>query len=170
MVYSSDFTSLNGIQLLCGDNSISTTLAGYVGEWDDTWTRCADGEHVTKIAVRGTGVLRIAGADNHGATNVKIECSDGQTLEGKGGEEGVWTDFEECPNDMKICGVRAKIEDIKVVGDNTGLNRIQLSCCSKGKFGNKSIFLCFLAISSFSNTSNSFLPKEYARNKLIVGG
>ena len=132
-----DFTSLNGIQLLCDDRSTSTALEGPMGEWDELWTRCPNGEHVTKLAVRGMEARGNEG-DNYGATNVKVVCSGGTILVGKGGEEGVWTDFVECLEGMQICGIRAKIEDNKSVGDNTALNRIQLLCCHKDEKGDHS--------------------------------
>ena len=34
-----DFTSLNGIQLLCADNSVTSQLPGDIGVWDEQWNR-----------------------------------------------------------------------------------------------------------------------------------
>ena len=124
LVQPDDYTSLNGIQLLCEDLAESTKLEGPSGTWDETWSVCAPNQLITKIAVRGTIDLGDNG-DDYGATNVKAVCSDGHVLERNKEKEvwrstaGGWTHYVECPQDMKICGVRAKIDEYDETIDNT---------------------------------------------------
>ena len=132
--FPNDYTSLNGIQLLCDDNSVSLRLEGDWGKWDESWTKCPIGEHITQLAVRGMQELGRIG-DDYGATNVKVVCSSGKLFEGNGGKEGVWTDLIGCPKNMDICGMRAMIQRDQGIGDDTALNRIQLSCCQKPNSG-----------------------------------
>ena len=96
--------------------------------------RCSTGHYITHLAVRG---MKDYGTniDDYGATNVKVVCSDNETVQGKGGEEGEWTDLVRCPSHMKICGLRAKIQQYKRNQDNTALNRIQLQCCKNENAG-----------------------------------
>ena len=49
-----DGSGTNGLELLCADGRTSGKVAGYTGDWDEGWTECPEGEHVVKLAVRGT--------------------------------------------------------------------------------------------------------------------
>ena len=122
-----DNTGLNGIQLLCTDGETSNRIDGIWGDWDENWSKCPIGEHVKKVALRG--MVSQGSGDDFGATNVKIVCSGGSEVVGTGYDKGTWTQSKGCGNGERICGVRAMIEGSQGKGDDTALNRIQLSCC-----------------------------------------
>ena len=117
----------------------------YQGVWDNSWSRCSPGHHITHLAVRG---MKDYGTniDDYGATNVKVVCSDNQTVQGKGGTDGEWTNLVQCPSHMRICGLRAKIQQYQTNQDNTALNRIQLYCCPQALEGSQRIFISLLAV------------------------
>ena len=77
-----------------------------------------------------------------------MACSHGSVLPGDGGDFGTWSDFEICPENEAVCGIRTLgnlerevhfftyldfyllVEDPQgVFTDDTALNQIILYCC-----------------------------------------
>merc|ERR1712029_1088156 len=68
--------------------------------------------------------------DETAGNNVNMACSHGSVLPGDGGDFGTWSDFEVCPENTAVCGIRTLVEDPQgVFTDDTALNQIILYCC-----------------------------------------
>ena len=93
-----DHSALNGIRLRCikdpdsnstvdsylDSDSEAVSIEGPFGDWDEEWVACSAGEFVTGIALRGM-LAQGYPADDYGATNIEITCSDGNnTIRGNG--------------------------------------------------------------------------------------
>ncbi|XP_015262858.1 PREDICTED: vitelline membrane outer layer protein 1-like [Gekko japonicus] len=123
----SDDTSLNGIRLICTDDSVITSAVGKYGTWLDA--------HYCPSGFLASFSLRVSKErlfDNMAANNIKFKCTDGSELEGNGlawGEYGKWS--KSC-EEAGICGIQTKVDTHKGIFslDNTGLNDVKFFCCT----------------------------------------
>ncbi|XP_060091293.1 vitelline membrane outer layer protein 1-like [Heteronotia binoei] len=123
-----DDTSLNGIRLICSDDSIITSAVGAYGTWSDAFL-CPSGLLTSfMLRVSPRSVL----GDDTAANNIKFKCTDGTELEGNGpalGDYGSWSGS--CKDDG-TCGIQTKVEMPEGFFsiDNTGLNDVKFFCCA----------------------------------------
>ncbi|XP_056425950.1 vitelline membrane outer layer protein 1 homolog isoform X1 [Hyla sarda] len=126
-----DDTALNSIMLHCapyGSTDVEGTIESTISRWGD-WTHvpwCPSG-HFISFSLR---VEKPQGrGDDTAANNIRMKCSDGTIIEGKGGYWGEYGDWSgECAKG--ICGIRTRVEKPQGNGDDTALNDVQFECCS----------------------------------------
>ena len=59
-----------------------------------------------------------------------MECTDGSSLEPKGGDFGSWSALVTCPDNTVICGVKTLVEPyLGSHEDDTSLNGVTFYCC-----------------------------------------
>ncbi|KAF7251088.1 Vitelline membrane outer layer protein 1 [Varanus komodoensis] len=148
-----DDTSLNGIRLICKDNSFVSSAFGqfqelkmqlalqserisevklivFLGRWG-AWTEihyCPKPYKLVSFALRieipqGLG-------DDTGANNIYFICNDGTMLRGNShrwGHFGPWSPF--CNSGTSICGLQTKVEVPQGIDDDTALNDVKFFCC-----------------------------------------
>uniref|UniRef100_A0A8C3NY46 VMO1 protein n=1 Tax=Cyanoderma ruficeps TaxID=181631 RepID=A0A8C3NY46_9PASS len=69
--------------------------------------------------------------DDTAANALAAICSGGSVLEGRGGPQGTWGNWSlPCPPGAGVCGLRTRLEPPQRGGDDTGLNDVDLYCCS----------------------------------------
>ncbi|KAM8974474.1 vitelline membrane outer layer protein 1 homolog [Pelodytes ibericus] len=127
-----DDTAVNAIRLHCLPHYSTTqesTVTSAQGPWG-SWTSpfwCLGG-FLQSFSLKVEPPQRRG--DDTAINNIKFKCSDGRHLEGAGlpwGSYGSWS--EEC--ELGICGILTRVEKPQGKGDDTALNDVQLSCCSK---------------------------------------
>ena len=124
-----DDTGLNGVNLKCQDGATSGEVTYLWGSWR-AWKTCSNNGYVIEVDVKGTASLG-ASADDYGATNMRMKCSEGDILDGGGLSNGQWAGYQGCPAGSFFCGAKAQIESDAGAGDDTTLNRIQMGCCGE---------------------------------------
>ncbi len=125
-----DDTALNGVHLVCSDRAgtseSSLVSLGTWGTWGSTQT-CSEflvGAELKVEAPQGNG-------DDTAANDIRGLCSDGQVKSStNGGPWGSWQGMRQCPVGTAICGMRGRVELPQGNGDDTGLNGLEVACCS----------------------------------------
>ncbi|NXG19940.1 VMO1 protein, partial [Grallaria varia] len=96
------------------------------------WTRaemCPPGQHLLSFRLRVEAPRGIW--DDTAANSMAAICSGGALLEGRGGLQGSWGNWSlPCPGRGAVCGLRTRVERPQRAGDSTGLNDVDLYCCS----------------------------------------
>ncbi|XP_075061815.1 vitelline membrane outer layer protein 1 homolog [Mixophyes fleayi] len=123
-----DDTALNGVRLHCfHKNNYTATVQSSTGSWGD-WgpiILCSHGyieAYQLKVEpYRGNG-------DDTAANNIKIQCSNGQTLEAAGGPWGTYGSWSNAC-EYEVCGIRTKVEPYQGEGDDTAFNDLRMYCC-----------------------------------------
>ena len=64
------------------------------------------GEGPEKRQGQVQGEERSKHLDETAGNNVNMACSAGSVLAGNGGDWGTWSDFEICPSNTAVCGIR----------------------------------------------------------------
>uniref|UniRef100_A0A8C3MKX1 Uncharacterized protein n=1 Tax=Geospiza parvula TaxID=87175 RepID=A0A8C3MKX1_GEOPR len=109
-----DDTGLNGVRLLL--------TAGDTGS-------CPPGQRLVSFRLRVEEPLGLW--DDTAANAMAAICSGGSLLEGRGGPQGAWGNWSvPCPPGAGVCGLRTRLEPPQRGGDDTGLNDVELYCCS----------------------------------------
>ncbi|CAN8180734.1 unnamed protein product [Coccothraustes coccothraustes] len=123
-----DDTGLNGVRLLCDKAGEVTSSEGPRGAWSRPES-CPPGQRLVSFRLR---VEEPRGLwDDTAANAMAAICSGGSLLEGRGGPQGTWGNWSvPCPPGAGVCGLRTRLEPPQRGGDDTGLNDVELYCCS----------------------------------------
>jgi len=131
-----DDTALNAIRLLCRSKSDFTmeTVTSHEGMWGEWrgFAMCWGGvndwlnsAHIKSEPSQGSG-------DDTGANSAEFRCSQsGMLLAAPGGGQwGSWREWKTCPVGSAICGITSRFEEWSKNQDDTGMNGMNLHCCS----------------------------------------
>lgn len=126
-----DKTSLNGIELICGNNKkIFSAQMGW-GEWSEP-VRCPRGQHADGFWIKQQGPQ--GDGDDTAANAFNLICrvftnSNSTLIANNDGRFGDWK-IHACSRFSFICGLRVQIQrDQGRSGDNTALNNVDIRCC-----------------------------------------
>ena len=136
-----DDTSMNGIELVCGTKTQSSTghtvtsKVGPWGSWYRSFTKCDQPEFLTSFNLQ---VERPVGKGDDTAANfVTFRCRHmfgGNEVElrqfpghGFWGNFGGWS--TSCNGGSAICGIETKVEGRQGGDDDTALNDVMFHCC-----------------------------------------
>lgn len=151
-----DDSGLLGIRLSCSSpdsSSIISTINSSIAANPRTCAGCGDPVFWTNVTSCPTGQF-ISGArykfqppdytsagdsdyDPSGGQNLDMSCSEGTILTGQGLSDtdgSAWLDWSYCPDGQLICGIRSRVDEDEVEGDNKnkkGQTDVQFSCCNK---------------------------------------
>ena len=148
----SDNSALNGIGLLCNDNTWKTSSVGQHGYWNIP-LYCSAGKYIVGFRLNSQNgisnqelnyfkfnyLYSLIGRDNYGATDLQMVCNDGRVLSYSSRLSlaylGVWGNWFNC-SVGHICEIRALVDSSIVNSltffqklDYTGLNSVQFTCC-----------------------------------------
>ncbi|NWY34997.1 VMO1 protein, partial [Pheucticus melanocephalus] len=123
-----DDTGLNGVRLLCDKAGEVTSSEGPRGAWSRPES-CPPGQRLVSFRLRVEAPRGLW--DDTAANAMAAICSGGSLLEGRGGPQGTWGNWSlPCPPGAGVCGLRTRLEPPQRGGDDTGLNDVELYCCS----------------------------------------
>nr|XP_020658796.1 vitelline membrane outer layer protein 1-like [Pogona vitticeps] len=124
---SQDDTALNGLRLVCNDNTFISSAVGKWGAWSEI-NHCPRPHKLVSFSLR---VEKSQGfGDDTAANNIQFLCSDETVLRGNShnwGHYGLWS--PRCKDDTFICGLRTKVESPQQSGDDTAFNDVVFFCC-----------------------------------------
>jgi vitelline membrane outer layer protein 1 len=136
-----DDTAANSVELYCRPNgssdpgSVVNVHDGYWGSWGDQ-RECEGTDLINGFVMRTEpfqgGDTIFTKNDDTATNNIAMSCSGGYFITGDGMNWGNWGDWRFCPAGTLVCGMSLKIEGRQGNGDDTGLNDVQLYCCSSG--------------------------------------
>ena len=121
---SNDDTALNGINFKCSRGNNIQSSVGEYGEWTKEKS-CQNNSVAIGFDLRIEPWVK--SQDDTAANNLKLICSDGDTLEGDGTTWGIWTGTQKCQSNQAMCGLQTQINNEGP--DSTGLNNINVKCC-----------------------------------------
>ncbi|XP_062830655.1 vitelline membrane outer layer protein 1-like [Anolis carolinensis] len=122
-----DDTSLNGIRLLCKDDSFISSMVGKWGAWSEIH-QCKPPNKLVSFSLRVE--MPQGFGDDTAVNNIRFLCSDTSVLEGNShewGHFGPWSPA--CPGSTFICGIQTKVEISQESEDDTSLNDVKFFCC-----------------------------------------
>ncbi|NXP94938.1 VMO1 protein, partial [Passerina amoena] len=124
-----DDTGLNGVRLLCdtGTDTVTSSV-GPFGFWQEKLL-CPPGERLISFQLMVESPRGLW--DDTAANNVAVLCS-GEPARREGAElvRGLWGPWSpRCQAPCGVCGLRTRL-DSDHSSDTTGLNDVQLYCCS----------------------------------------
>ncbi|NWH42037.1 VMO1 protein, partial [Chloropsis hardwickii] len=120
-----DDTGLNGVRLLCDNRGQATSSEGPHGTWRQPGS-CPARQWLVAFRLRVEALRRLW--DNTAANAVAAICLGGSVLGDCRGPQGTWS--LPCPPRAGVCGLRTHLEQPQRSGDDTGLNYLELYCCT----------------------------------------
>jgi len=132
-----DDTSLNGVKLFCVSKTSPgvvevTSKKGGFGGWMGVHMCDGVDSFITGIQFKSERETKVASKhlDETAGNNINMACSHGPIMPGDGNDFGDWSNFEICPENTAVCGLRTMVEEPQgIFTDDTSLNQIILYCC-----------------------------------------
>ena len=109
---------------------------GDFGVWTGRLNCANNGAFLVEAQFKSEG--NVGSGDDTGGNSLNMKCTDGEQLDGEGGEYGDWSSWVSCPSKTAICGIQTKLEPyqgnggffVKQFDDDTMLNEVSFYCCS----------------------------------------
>ncbi|XP_030402798.1 vitelline membrane outer layer protein 1-like [Gopherus evgoodei] len=120
-----DDTALNGIRLLCPDNSTIQSNVGPWGFWGPV-KKCPSGQRLTQFRLRVEPCRGLK--DDMAANNIEFVCTGGVELKGDGRCWGKWGPQSRSCSPWGISTIATKVEAPQGKGDDTALNDAYFKC------------------------------------------
>lgn len=133
-----DNTALSMMKYTCQNITEIVSPEFHFGEWGPEQT-CLDGYVAAEVRIEEPVNTDKSRPDFEGPSNpdqsglncVRMKCADGEWQSSSCGDWGTWRSSKECPEGMKICGVRYQFQKhLSSHGDDTALNGLELQCCT----------------------------------------
>ncbi|XP_050732323.1 vitelline membrane outer layer protein 1-like [Eriocheir sinensis] len=129
-----DFTALNGIKLYCLETGTGrldlkiTSSLGPWGMWGDVFM-CTTG-FLVGVRMRMEQPWE-AEKDKSAASNLAMECENGERMIGDGTDRGRWGEWQRCPRGSAICGLATQVQlPQHIFDDDVSLVSAAFYCCS----------------------------------------
>ena len=134
-----DDTALNGISLICESKSgtdmgTASSKVGLWGTWQNSLLCGYDGQlprFLRGVQFRSEKeTKKEKHVDETAGNNLNGACYNGTVLSGAGTHWGTWSNYELCPSDTAVCGLRTQVEGNQGPSDDTALNQVIFYCCN----------------------------------------
>ena len=140
-----DNSALNGIRLICSDDSQIKSSEGRKGDWTDE-LRCRKDDYMVGVKIKTEAWLGWD-RDDLGALDFEALCSTNIRLRHRRlntwitHTRGSWSDEVRCPQEAPaICGIKVRLDEPNHRGglfekepdlktDSAGLTEVQFKCC-----------------------------------------